>query len=62
MSRARRVLAGSPMETAAYVKLGEHVVPACRRLWDLLEDVPVLDDLAILLEEEDVDACRVRVL
>jgi hypothetical protein len=47
------------METAAQESWGEHVVPASRRLWDLLEDVLVLDDLAVLVEAEDVDACRV---
>src|SRR4030095_8278283 len=40
-------------------QLGEHVVPAGGRLRDLLEDVPVLDDHAVVVKPPDVDAGHV---
>ncbi len=33
----------------------EHAVGVCRRRRDSLEDIPVLDDLAVVVEPEDID-------
>jgi hypothetical protein len=41
-------------------ELREHVVPAGRRGRNLLENIPVLDDFAILVEAEYVNGGRIE--
>jgi hypothetical protein len=37
----------------------ENIASRCGRLRDLLEEAPVLDDLAVVVEAEDVDGGNV---